>query len=65
MMMTSAKFRARADECLRKANSAVDPERKLAHLDLAERWLRLAAEIDKRNTVARCDAPLVRLQDGY
>jgi hypothetical protein len=24
-----------------------DPQRKLAHLDLAERWLRLATQIDK------------------
>jgi hypothetical protein len=46
-MMTGNRFRARADECVRAANSMADPQRKLAHLDLAERWLRLATQIDK------------------
>jgi hypothetical protein len=46
-MMTGNKFRPRADECIRAANSMADPEPKLAHLDLAERWLRLATQIDK------------------
>jgi hypothetical protein len=46
-MMTGNRFRARADECIRAANSMADPERKLAHLDLAQRWLRLAIQIDK------------------
>jgi hypothetical protein len=45
--MTGNRFRARADECVRAANSMADPQRKLAHLDLAERWLRLATQIDK------------------
>ena len=52
-MITSDKFRARADDCLKEANSAVDPERRLAHLDLAERWLRLAIQIDKNNALRR------------
>jgi hypothetical protein len=39
-MITGNKFRARADECLREADSMTDPERKLVHLDLARRWMR-------------------------
>jgi hypothetical protein len=57
-MITGIKFRKRADDCLREANSVADPERRLAHLDLAERWLRLATQIDKIKAPARCDAPL-------
>jgi hypothetical protein len=63
--MTGNRFRVRADECLRAANSMADPERKLAHLDLAQRWLRLAAQIDKIDAAARCVAPLVPLQAGH
>jgi hypothetical protein len=44
-MMTGDRFRARADECVRAAMA--DLQSKLAHLDLAERWLRLATQIDK------------------
>jgi len=43
--MTSNRFRARADKCFSAANSMADPERKLAHLDLAQRWLRLAIQM--------------------
>jgi hypothetical protein len=60
-MMTGNKFRARADDCLREAKSAADPERRFAHLDLAQRWLRLAAQIDKIDPAAQCAAPLVPL----
>jgi hypothetical protein len=54
--MTGNKFRARADECFKAANSMADPERKLMHLDLAERWLRLAAQIEETDAATRCDA---------
>ena len=63
--MTSNRFRARADKCFSAANSMADPERKLAHLDLAQRWLRLAIQIDKMDAAARCVAPLVSLQGGH
>jgi hypothetical protein len=45
-MVTGNKYRARADECFKVADSMADPQRKLAHLDLAQRWLRLAAQIE-------------------
>jgi hypothetical protein len=64
-MMTGNRFRVRADECLRAANSMADPERKLAHLDLAYRWLRLATEIDKMNAELPSETPLVPLQAGH
>jgi hypothetical protein len=64
-MMTGNRFRVRADQCLRAANSIADPERKLAQLDLANRWLRLAAQIDKIDPAAGCAAPLVPLQDRH
>jgi hypothetical protein len=56
-MITGNKFRARADECLRAADSVSDPDRKLAHLDLAHRWLRLAAQIDKMDADRPRSAP--------
>jgi hypothetical protein len=40
-----------------------DPEGKLVHLDLAKRWLRLAAQIEETDTETRCDAPLVPAAD--
>jgi hypothetical protein len=45
--------------------SLADPERRFAHLDLAQRWLRLAAQIDKIDPAAQCAAPLVPLQGGH
>jgi len=44
--MTGDKFRARADEYIKVAHSIADPVRKLALMDIAQRWLRLAAQID-------------------
>jgi hypothetical protein len=64
-MMTGNRFRVRADQCLRAANSVADPERKVAELDLANRWLRLAAQIDKTDGGARYVAPLLPLQGGH
>jgi hypothetical protein len=63
--MTGNRFRARADKCFRAANSVADPERKLAHLDLADRWLRLATQIDKMDAETRHGTPLVPLQAGH
>jgi len=57
--MTGNRFRARADKCFRAANSVADPERKLAHLDLADRWLRLATQIDKMDAETRHETPRV------
>jgi hypothetical protein len=62
--MTGNQFRTRADKCFRAANSMADPERKLAHLDLAQRWLRLATQIDRMDAKTRHDTPLVPLQAG-
>jgi len=44
--MTGDKFRARADESIKAAHAVADPVRKLALMDVAQRWLRLAAQID-------------------
>src|SRR5258708_37716959 len=44
--MTGDKFRARADEYIKAAHSIADPVRKLAVMDIAQRWLGLAAQID-------------------
>jgi hypothetical protein len=56
--MTGNQFRARADECFRAANSMADPERKLVQLDLAERWLRLAIQLDEMDAKTQHDTPL-------
>ncbi len=55
--MTGDKFRAQADECLKAARSMADPERKLVQLDLAHRWLRLAAEVDSASRGIRHLSP--------
>ena len=44
--MTGDKFRARAEEYIKAAHSVPDPVCKLALMDIAQRWLRLAAQID-------------------
>ena len=44
--MTGDKFRARADGYTMAARAVTDPVHKLALVDIAQRWLRLAAEID-------------------
>jgi hypothetical protein len=63
-MITGNKFRARADKCLKEALSMADPERKLAHLDLAQRWLRLATQIDSMDVEPSSNTPLVPTQAG-
>ncbi len=44
--MTRDKFRARADRYIKAARVVTDPVHKLALVDIAQRWLRLAAQID-------------------
>ena len=44
--MTGDKFRARADRYIKAARAVTDPVHKLALVDVAQRWLRLAAQID-------------------
>jgi hypothetical protein len=44
--MTGDKFRARADRYIKAARAVTDPVHKLALADVAQRWLRLAAQID-------------------
>jgi hypothetical protein len=63
-MINGSKFRARADEHLKAADSIADPGRKLAHLDLAHRWLRLAGQIDEMDGKTTGDAPLAPSQAG-
>ena len=41
-----------------------DPEGKLVHLDLAKRWLRLAAQIEEMDAETRSDSSLVPLPAG-
>jgi len=58
--MTGDKFRARADASIKAAHAVADPVRKLAPMDVAERWLRLAAQIDGAAAFPAsrtCDAP--------
>jgi hypothetical protein len=44
--MTGDKFRARADGYIKAARAVTDPVHKLALVDVAQRWLRLAAQIE-------------------
>src|SRR2546427_12307875 len=44
--MTGDKFRARADRYIKAARAVTAPVHKLALVDVAQRWLRLAAQID-------------------
>jgi hypothetical protein len=44
--MTGDKFRVRADRYIKAARAVTDPVHKLALVDVAQRWLRLAAQID-------------------
>jgi hypothetical protein len=40
-------YRKRANECIAAADKAAEPERKVGLLELAQRWLRLAFQVDK------------------
>jgi len=39
--------RERANECLAAADQITEPERKVSLLELAQRWLRLAFQVEK------------------
>ena len=45
-MASGDNYRARANECIEAAERVADVERKLVLLDLAQRWLSLAGQID-------------------
>jgi hypothetical protein len=45
-MASGDECRARAKECIEAAERAADPERKLVLLDLAQRWLCHAVQLD-------------------
>jgi len=64
--MTGDKFRARADEFIKVAHSVDDPVRKLAHMELARRWLRLAAQIDGAAFTASrtCETPAKQVRSA-
>ena len=40
-------YRTRANECIEAWDKVTEPERKLTLLELAQRWLRLAAQVDR------------------
>jgi hypothetical protein len=46
-MAPADEYRARAKECIDVAERAADPKRKLSLLELALRWMRLAAKVDE------------------
>ncbi len=46
-MASGDEYRARAKECIEAADRMAKPEQKLGLLELAQRWLRLAFQIDK------------------
>ncbi len=64
--MTGDKFRARAGVYIKAARAAIDPVHKLALMDVAQGWLRLAAQKDgaaihaSRNSEAPATAGPVR-----
>ena len=45
-MVDSDRFRTQASECIKAANAATAPERKLVLFELAQRWLDLATQTD-------------------
>jgi len=44
--MTGDEYRSRANECIAAAEQATDPERKISLLELAQRWMRLAFQVE-------------------
>ncbi len=45
--MTGDQCRSRANECITAADQVTDPQRKISLLQLAQRWLRLAFQVEK------------------
>ncbi len=64
--VTGDNFRVRAERYIKAACAVTEPAHKLALGDVAQRWLRLAVQIDgaaihaSRNSEAACNAGLVR-----
>ncbi len=46
-MPSGDEYRSRADECIAAADQITEPERKVSLLELAQRWLRLAFQVEK------------------
>jgi len=46
-MATGDEYRSRANECIAAADNVTEPERKVSLLKLAQRWLRLAFQVEK------------------
>ncbi len=46
-MAPGDEYRSRANECIAAADKVIEPERKVSLLELAQRWLRLAFQVEK------------------
>ncbi len=46
-MASEDEYRKRANECIVAADKAAEPERRVSLLELAQRWMRLAFQLDK------------------
>jgi len=46
-MLSGNEYRQRANECIAAADRVAEPERKVGLLELAQRWLRLAVQVDQ------------------
>ena len=46
-MPSGDEYRSRADECIAAPDQITEPERKVSLLELAQRWLRLAFQVEK------------------
>ncbi len=46
-MPTGDEYRSRANECIAAADNVTEPERKVSLLELAQRWLRLAFQVEQ------------------
>ncbi len=46
-MLSGNEYRQRANECIAAADRVAEPERKVGLLELAQRWLRLAFQVDQ------------------
>ena len=46
-MSTGDEYRSRANECMAAAENVTEPERKVSLLQLAQRWLRLAFQVER------------------
>ena len=62
--MTGDKFRARAERYITAARVVTDPVHKLALVDIAQRWLRLAAQIDAIHASRNSEAPATQVRSA-